>query len=168
VALVVQGGELIILDPGDRSEICRHTIPADRGSKVVNTDHKRDKNPTLAEKAIQTAELFADPQKALEWLEKVAAEKPRYTRDKFGIIAKVVGKTGTAQAVRALDYCLERGIYSASDFSRILALQSVPEKKDPKIKPLNPLNGKTHDSAAEKPDTGNISDYQDIMDSKNS
>src|SRR5690606_6727255 len=49
VTVRILGGELVISCPEDTSEICRHALPAGRGNKVINTDHKRDKAASVRE-----------------------------------------------------------------------------------------------------------------------
>lgn len=166
VAVQVQGGELVISCPGDLSEICRHVLPAGRGVKVINTDHKRDKTAAVQEMVSQTAELFVHREKAVQWLEKIRDEKPRYTRDQLAIIREAVGKSDGGTVSLALDYCLEKAIYSASDFRSILELQKPAAKAEPKTAMLNPLNGKVPDSANIRPEQAGMNTYSDILDPK--
>jgi len=166
VAVQIQGGELVISSPGDISEICRHALPVGRGIKVINTDHKRDKTAAVQEMVSQTAELFAHREKAVQWLEKIRDEKPRYTRDQLAIIRESVGKSDEQTVSLALDYCLEKGIYSASDFRSILELQLPEAKTEPKTARLNPLSGKMPDSANIRPEQAGMDTYSDILDPK--
>jgi transposase len=166
VAVQIQGGELVISSPGDLSEICRHALPAGRGVKVINTDHKRDKTAAVQEMVSQTAELFAHRDKAIQWLEKIRDEKPRYTRDQLAIISGAVGRSDGQTVSRALDYCLEKGIYSATDFRSILELQQPVDKTEPKTARLNPLSGKVPDSANIRPEQAGMDTYSDILDPK--
>lgn len=164
VSLLVQGGMLVISHPEKGLELCRHAIPSGKGQKIINTDHKRDKTGTVAEKIRQASQLFTDRAKALEWLERVAAEKPRYVRDQMALVVQAVEGRSIGQADRALDYCREKEIYSATDFGSILEIQDDTSKGDPKIKKINPLSGKTLEKANERPDTSNIDDYRALMD----
>jgi transposase len=166
VALRILGGELVISSPSDTSEICRHALPAGRGVKVVNTDHKRDKTAALKEVVSKTAELFEHSEKAVLWLEKIWEDKPRYTRDQLAVIREAVGKSDGQTVSLALDYCLEKGIYSASDFRSILELQQPEAKAEPKTARLNPLGGKVPDSANIRPESSSMDTYSDILDPK--
>jgi hypothetical protein len=166
VAVKIQGEELVISCPGDTSEICRHALPAGRGIKVINTDHKRDKTASVREMTNRTAGLFGQREKALQWLGKVRDEKPRYTRDQLAIIREAVGKSDRQTVSPALDYCLEKGIYSATDFRSILELHQPVDKTEPKTAKLNPLSGKVPDSANIRPEPAGIDTYSDILDPK--
>jgi len=166
VAVQIRGEELIISSPGDTSEICRHALPAGRGIKVINTDHKRDKTASVQEMVSREADLFGNREKALQWLEKVREKKPRYTRDQLAIIREAVGKSDGLTVSLALDYCLEKGIYNATDFRSILELQQPVDKAEPKTAKLNPLSGKVPDSANIRPESASMDTYSDILDPK--
>lgn len=114
----------------------------------------------------RTAELFADRDKALQWLEKVREEKPRYTRDQLAVIREAAGKSDGQTVSLALDYCLEKRIYSASDFRGILDLQKPAATSEPKTARLNPLSGKVPASANIRPEQAGMDTYSDILDPK--
>lgn len=166
VALQIQGEDLVIFCPGDLSEICRHVLPAGKGIKIINTDHKRDKTASVQQMLSRAAELFGNRIKALQWLEKVRNEKTRYTRDQLTIISEAVRKSDGQTVSLALDYCMEKGIYSATDFRSILELQKPADKTEPKMAKLNPLSGKVPDNANIKPEPSSINTYSDILDPK--
>lgn len=166
VAVRILGRELVISPPGDTSEICRHALPEGRGNQVINTDHKRDKTASVQHMVGRAAGLFGQREKALKWLEKVRDEKPRYVRDQLAIITGALEKSDAPTVALALDYCLEKGIYSATDFRSILELQKPLDKAEPKTARLNPLNGKLPDNAHIKPESASIDEYGNILDPK--
>jgi len=114
----------------------------------------------------KTAELFEHSEKAVLWLEKIWEDKPRYTRDQLAVIREAVGKSDGRTVSLALDYCLEKGIYSASDFRSILQLQQPEDKTEPKTARLNPLGGKVPESANIRPESSSMDTYSDILDPK--
>src|SRR5690606_26483415 len=166
VTVRILGGELVISCPEDTSEICRHALPAGRGNKVINTDHKRDKAASVREMVGRAAELFGQREKALQWLEKVRDEKPRYVRDQLAIITGAVEKSDTRTVALTLDYCLEKGIHSATDFRSILELQKPVDKTETKTAKLNPLSGKMPENACIKPESAGMDEYSSILDPK--
>src|SRR5680860_1730983 len=106
VAVRVEGSSLVITDVAGEGQICRHKIPLGRGNKVSNTDHKRDKTAAIGEMIEETAALFEHPGKALEWLNMIKADKPRYIRDQLIIIKQTALRTAPGHLNRAMEYCL--------------------------------------------------------------
>jgi len=136
------------------------------GSKSSTPDHKRDKTASVQEMISRAAGFFAQQEKALKWLERVRDEKPRYTRDQLAIITGALEKSDGPTVALALDYCLEKGIYSAPGFRSILELRKPGDKAEPKTAKLNPLNGKVPDNANIRPESAGIDGYSEIMDPK--
>jgi hypothetical protein len=164
----VEGTELIISLSGEKTEICRHRIPVGlTGQKVQNTDHKRDKAGSIAQRVERVATLFADPQKAHRWIELIRKEKPRYLRDQLVMIEKAIQGIDPHKVELTLTYCLEKAIATASDFKAILDLQHTKDTDESNIKILNPLSGKMPDNAWIQPQTSNISDYEELINKEN-
>lgn len=162
VCVRIELDELWVLDPDSHQPICKHVLAIGRGNKVINSNHLRDNSQSIREMTDQVAALFPDGQKALEWLEKIRQEKPRYIRDQLISIREAIA-TAQAPALSAvLDYCMLHQIHRASDFKSLLASQSKP-KPDPKIIPLNPLSGKIPENARIQPQQSAIADYESLL-----
>src|SRR5680860_213112 len=157
---------LIITDPEDDKEICRHRIPAGKGNKVLNTDHKRDRSEAIKEMLEQVAAHFLDREKALQWLRTIRLDKPRYIRDQLLIIGNAIKEKEPRQVDRALDYCMEHSIFRATDFRSILNLPSQQEAPQENVVRLNPLSGEAPGNARIKPDKSDIRDYQELLSNK--
>ena len=164
VALRTEGTDLVISQPEKPTEICRHRIPVGlTGQKIQNTDHKRDKAASLAQRVSSLAALFADPQKALLWIELIKKEKPRYVRDQLEMVEKAIQGIDPDSVDLTLTYCLENAIATASDFKAILDLQHIKPQEESNIRLLNPLSGKLPVNAHIQPQTSKISDYEDLI-----
>jgi hypothetical protein len=157
---------LIIADPKGNKEICRHQIPAGKGNKVLNNNHKRDKSEAIKEMLEQVAALFQDQEKALQWLQMIRLDKPRYIRDQLLIIRNAIKEKEPKQVERALDYCMEHSIFRATDFRSILDLPSQQEAPREKVVRLNPLSGEAHGNARIIPNKSDIQDYQRLLSNK--
>jgi len=157
---------LILTNLEDDKEICRHQIPAGKGNKVLNNDHKRDKTEAIKEMMEQVASLFLDREKALQWLQMIRSDKPRYIRDQLLIIRNAIGAKEPQQVGRALDYCIAHSIVRATDFRSILDLPSQQEAPQEKVVRLNPLTGETSPNARIQPDKSDIQDYQRLLSNK--
>ena len=167
VCVRTEDSRLIISSTEGNQEICSHTIAAGRGQKVLKTDHNRDKSIAVHEMITQVAALFPDQQKALEWLEIVKSEKPRYVRDQLIVIKSSIVDLDAQTLGQVLEYCLENHISRASDFKSIIGMQKKEKRADPKIIPLNPLNGKVPQNALIQPDKSSIDDYQNLLKQEN-
>jgi hypothetical protein len=55
--LWLKAGELHIHDD-QQNFLCKHPVPQNKGNKIINTDHKRDKTTKLKVLLAQTAALF--------------------------------------------------------------------------------------------------------------
>lgn len=163
VAIQRQINTLIITDAAGKQEICRHLIPVGRGNKVINNHHKRDNTSTIAQMVIEVAELFENPERALDWLEMIKTDKPRYIRDQLTLIKHAALKTEKATLTKAVEYCLTHGVYSGSDFKDILASWNKSPQSKAKVVQLNPLNGQLPNQAHIQPKTSSIADFEKIL-----
>lgn len=166
VALHVEGDQLIVCHPVNKSEICRHTIPAGTGLKIKKTDHARDKAGSIDERIAKAVCLFTDKEAAVSWMELLRKEKPRYIRDQIDMVQKAVEGADPEMVELTLQYCLEKSICSASDFKAILGLQQTNREAEPKTIVMNPLSGKMPDSALIQPEKSNIGEYEEIVNTK--
>ena len=164
VNLLVDGLDMVVKTT-DGKELCRHTIQQGRGLKIINTDHKRDKTGTIREKIQEVSLLFADREKAVGWLEKVAESKPRYVRDQLAIVTRAVAGQHQERLQRVLDYCIEKEIHQAADFEGMLKMQQKPDP-EPKVRFMNPLGTTLPQAANQAPDTSKIDDYQQLLNSE--
>jgi len=167
VSVFLEGAFLIITTLEDYHELCRHAIPAGNGNKVLNADHKRDKTEAIQQMLEQIASLFSDQQKALQWLQMIKSDKPRYIRDQLLIIRDAIKEKESQHVSRALDYCFEHNICRATDFKSILNLPKQQEAPQAKVVRLNPLSGEAPQSARIQPNKSDIQDYQTLLSNKN-
>ena len=167
VSVSLEGAFLIITALEDYHELCRHAIPAGKGNKVLNADHKRDKTEVIQQMLEQIASLFSDQQKALQWLQMIKSDKPRYIRDQLLIIRDSIKEKEPQHVSRALDYCFEHNICRATDFKSILNLPKQQEAPQAKVVRLNPLSGEAPQSARIQPNKSDIQDYQTLLSNKN-
>src|SRR5665811_314353 len=155
-----KGSNFPELHRAGEEQICRHKIPLGRGNRVSNTDHKRDKTAAIGEMIEEVAALFEHPGKALEWLNMIKADKPRYIRDQLIMIKQTALRTASVYLNKAMEYCLSNKICSAADFKSILSSTGQNRKKETKIVRLNPLSGEIPDKANIRPHKSSIEDFE--------
>jgi len=162
-AVRVESPYLVITDAEGKKETCRHKVPMGRGNKVSNTDHKRDKTAAIGEMMEETAALFENPGRALEWLHMIKTDKPRYIRDQLMAIKRTALQTAPVHLSKTMEYCLSNRICSAADFRIILSGQQQVPKKETKVVRLNPLSGEIPDKANIRPNKSSIEDFENIL-----
>lgn len=170
VALRVDNDALIILDENGQQELCRHKLALEKGQKVLNNDHKRDKSSAINEMIEDISNQMPEPEKARDWLNRLKADKPRYVRDQLMIIKEAIGAIDPALAAKVLRYCMDNNITRAIDFKAIAAHYMQQQETKPgtgaKVVALNPLNGRIPQEAYRQPDKSSIDDYQSIINNK--
>jgi len=165
VMVGVHDQELVIQDM-DKKELCRHICSVLQGQKILQTDHSRDKSQAIWEMMQEFAAMFDEPEEALGWIYKIKADKPRYIRDQIQLLKTTVQTLDLLIATRALYYCCEFFIYSATDF-KFIAEKMTKERIDfarQVISPLNnPLSGKALFNASSEPAKSNLNSYESIF-----
>ena len=104
-----------------------HRLELGIGKSVRNTHPERDRrtqHQALVEKVLNG---FGRNPQAEAFVEIMLAEKPRYTRDQLSIVAKTQEKYDSDLLLQAVSYCMERELYTATDFRDALAYFSVKQ-----------------------------------------
>lgn len=156
--------ELVIQDMS-KEELCRHICSPLRGQKILQTDHCRDKSQAVWDMMQEFAGMFEDREEALGWIFKIKADKPRYIRDQIQLLKTTVVKFTPFIATKALYYCSEYCIYSATDF------RSIAEKMDREMTPVipeainqnNPLSGTALLHSVSEPARSQLTTYDTIF-----
>jgi transposase len=165
VTILTQDGQLIIRDLSG-NHLCTHDICWDKGRTIVNTDHRRDKSQTVDNLLMDVAMTFPEYDKAQVYLERIRKAKTRYARDQFQHIRQCVARADPDSVTKALKYCLDNDVNSATDFEAIMD-NYMKERK---------ASGQSGSSVARQapvsinkkiveiiPNTSSILDYEKIM-----
>ena len=158
-----EDNELIVMQSGSLLEICRHTIPAEKGLKVIKSDHRRDKRLEIEVLMLTVANQFNNPDAAKYWLGEIYKLKTRYMRDQLQVIQEVFA-LDSAIANDAMHFCNKNNIYSASDFKAIVQqhIKASRPQQESEVHILNPLSGYKLDKNVQ-PDKSQIEDYQRLF-----
>src|SRR5690606_7864702 len=160
-----EDNKLVIMKTGSLDELCRHTIPAEKGLKVLSTDHRRNKEVEVEVLMLEVANLFSNPIVAKHWLEEIYKVRARYMRDQLQLIQQVLAQTGLISIANdAMHFCHRNNIYSASDFKAIVQQHVKATKLEscPDVHILNPLTGNKLDKHVQ-PEKSHIEDYQQLF-----
>jgi transposase len=160
-----ESGKLIMLIPQSLEELCRHSIALEKGSKIINTNHKRNKSLQVEELMLQVADRFHNPVAAKDWLAEIYTLKVRYMRDQLQIIQQALDQPEACTVVnQAMTFCHQNKIHSAVDFKAIIEqhLKDLKPKQQPDLHILNPLSGNKLDKNIQ-PEKSSIEDYQQLV-----
>lgn len=85
VLLNVQDNDLVISNL-EQQQLRRHELCSGVGQKIINNDHRRDKNKGISELKEQFCSLISSKGKAGQLIDNIRADKPRYLRDQLVIL----------------------------------------------------------------------------------
>lgn len=165
--LVMQEDGSLDISSTKGSQLCLHPISNEKGKLVSNTDHKRQKSDKIDQMVTEISLLFESPVLALQYMENIRREKPRYIRDQLSLLKQTTQSTDTLTINQALQYCFNMKVFSANDFKSVVVsmLQKNSQKETFDLKPvlLNPLNGNSTSPADCCPMKSSINDYELLM-----
>lgn len=159
------GGELVIMMTGTLQEICRHTIPSEKGIKILKTNHKRDKSLEVEVMMLKVANAFDNPLAAKHWLGEIYKLRARYMRDQLQLIQEVLANDHwRAAANHAMHFCHQNHVLSANDFKAIVVqhIKTIQTPPQSDVHILNPLSGSKLDKNVQ-PERSQIKDYQELF-----
>jgi transposase len=160
VVFLLQENDLLIIHNNDKREIARHRISSIKGKLIFNNNHYRERSLKIKELMELLARNFSDPQGALEYLEKIREQNPRYVRDQVKIIHAVCEKYTIAQRDQALHYCMENQIFKASDFEPVLLALAEQKLFAPSKDKAGLIENEKYRVIPQK---SNLSDYNQLL-----
>lgn len=156
---------LYISDPEAGEVIGTHKISNEKGILIQDRAHTRDRTKGIQAYKQSTAVKFENSSLALEYLDEVNNQYPRYIRDQLQLINKMWGKFPNQYINEGLVMCMDQKLYSASEFQDmvefLIAQRPITSVKKPKD--IQPLNGETSYLLDIKPPIRDIAPYMAIM-----
>lgn len=101
--------------------IVSHSINTGKGTLIQIRHPERVMNNSISEIYEKTLLALGNTDKSRELLDNIGKEKSRYIRDQFGLILKEIKKYEKPIIQEAIEYCVERKLYSAGIFKDALA-----------------------------------------------
>ncbi|WP_197205645.1 IS21 family transposase [Cytobacillus firmus] len=109
---------LVIRREANGEVIAEHVISSEKGKLIQNRHHTRDRSKGIKELKQRLMSLFEDQAQAAAYLDEVSQRYPRYHRDQFAIIYKVIQQY-PALVDSVLTKCMAEKLYNANDFRDI-------------------------------------------------
>lgn len=113
--------QLIIYIPETGEVIAKHAIPDGKGILIKDRKHNRDRTKGIDAFINTVAQEFMDSEPAFEYLQAVKEKYPRYIRDQLQMILKETKANHKKRLTAALNGCIKRNLYSATDFSDVVS-----------------------------------------------
>ncbi|WEG14500.1 IS21 family transposase [Pullulanibacillus sp. KACC 23026] len=147
--------------------IADHIISQEKGGLIQDRQHKRDRTKGIPAYITSVSKQFEDAELAYEFLTEVQRRYPRYIRDQLQLISKVL-KSDSEFASEALKACLDRGLYSATEFSDIHQYVKRQRQVDrspgeQKKDPIKPLEAADQSILSTKPKIRDMNDYLAVL-----
>lgn len=124
VRIEPSGDTLQIYDKNNDTMIAQHTIEKGKGKYIRIKHPERELNLKYNELYEKALASLGNSEIGKIFLDEIVRLKPRYIRDQLGLILKLSTEYEQYNIETALSYCIERGIWSATDFKDTLIYQS--------------------------------------------
>lgn len=166
IRVVAQQGELFAFDQ-QGTIICTHALSIGKGHKIINNDHKRNKDLKIEALIEQVCNALQEPAMGKLFINAVRKVKSRYLRDQLMLFKKIIEKYSVAIVHQSLQYACTHQLHSVTDLQSVAEHlyhrqdDSVPSEA--KIIQMNPFNGKMPDEALIQPATSSITDYSELF-----
>lgn len=121
VNISTKDGYLYIYASENGLLIAKHKISPGKGKLIQDRQHTRDRTKGIDALLETVASYFDDYELAKSYLAEIRTKYPRYVRDQFQMIIKII-KSTKQQAIidKALTVCFQRKLFSATDFVDIV------------------------------------------------
>ncbi|WP_353893897.1 IS21 family transposase [Proteinivorax hydrogeniformans] len=151
VGLSVKKDCLDIIDKDTNELIITHKIANGKGQLVTlgHPDRQKTRKYSYDEMREKVLKSLGETDKAITFIDIIRAEKSRYFKDQSNLIIKTVTSENPSLVQKAIDYCVERKLYSAGMLKDTIQYFKEEEKRQ--------LNKKYF-----KADISTPSKYQDL------
>ncbi|WP_197246437.1 IS21 family transposase [Cytobacillus firmus] len=119
---------LVIRREAKGEVIAEHIVSSEKGKLIQNRHHTRDRSKGLKEFKQRLISNFEDQVQATAYLDEISLRYPRYRRDQFAMINKVIQQY-PALIDTILSKCMTEKLYNANDFRDIAHhLDTLPDE----------------------------------------
>ena len=159
---VTDDNRMIIYD-ADNHKIASHKIYQGKGQIIGGSNYKRDFSSGIDQLMDELSGQFVNPDQAKEYFLQIRKDKPRYIRDQLQYINKLTGIYDMEAMNQAIDLCIEKKIYRATDWESVVKRIIAQRSQETTIS--QPIEIKTINQTAHKitPNKSDITDYEPLM-----
>ncbi|MEM5018699.1 IS21 family transposase [Metabacillus indicus] len=106
---------LVIRKEANGEILTTHSVSSEKGKLIQNRHHTRDRSKGIQEIKQRLISHFEDSTQAAAYFDKISQKYPRYLRDQFAIIHKVIQQYPTV-IDDSMTKCMTEKLYNANDF----------------------------------------------------
>lgn len=121
VLLLETDDQELVISSMDGGILARHVISLEKGKLILDRQHQRDRSKGINAYIQSVASCFENDKLAAAFLEKIREKYPRYVRDQLQMVARQIDVYPAALVQAALEECMKRKLYSATDFSDVIS-----------------------------------------------
>lgn len=164
VYMIVKNEAISITDTETGEIYATHPLCHDKGRLIGHKRSERDTSRTQKQLEDNVSKILGGSETSKQFLYEIHKAKPRYYRDQLGVIKNICHElTDNSLIQSSLNYCMERGLYSAGDFkSAMIYLNEInnTSEKEPSSTKLPGLPKKYRNYS---PQIRDLSTYEDAM-----
>jgi transposase len=105
----------------DKEIIAQPKVCYLKGVTISNNNHRRDRSTSIREKEKQAYAILGNDSQADHFLKTLHKDKPRYYHDHLRIIIEHLSSSGSEHISKAIDYCIEYGLYNSNQLKEAVA-----------------------------------------------
>ena len=165
---VTDDHHLLVRETSNGVIIAKHRIVTGKGELIQASNHKRNRTKGIDAYIETVASNFSNKSQAKVYLEKIREVRPRYIRDQLQLITKQIKQSDKRVIDLALEECLERQLFSATEFIDVVqylnrqrddtVTKSLVDNKS--IKSIHPWNDSVLQTEIHKRD---VSEYLSVL-----
>lgn len=169
VSVKIENEQLLIFDPKTGELIATHFICSETGRLIKNRSHERDRTHSITHLIERVSKRFTEKDEAKRYLGIIHQRYPRYTRDQLELIDTLCQTNLQTFIDAALAQCLQKHIFSATEFREILIrltkqAHQVPISEEISINDLPVISRQTKEKLLHiKPEVRKLSDYTELL-----
>jgi transposase len=129
-------GKVFFADPQTGELLAEHTLETRQKGRLITLPRNADRYRETAygELKDKVISKFCGYAPAAAYVEQIIVKYPRYIRDQLSLISRLQEKYQLPNLMKAIDYCTERELFSATDLKDTLAYFSQDEPKPAQTK----------------------------------
>ncbi|WP_077600838.1 IS21 family transposase [Oceanobacillus sojae] len=158
--------ELIIREESNGAIIAKHTLSIEKGKLIQDSQHTRDRSKGIAAYIETVSTYFDNKEMASDFLQEIHQRYPRYIRDQLSLILKVSKTVTRERRNQALEECVARKIYSATEFRDVVEFiqrQAVSNQRPQQVEAIKTLHGMDDTLLQIKPKTRELDAYIELL-----
>jgi len=162
VKLEIDPNFVIISDIEMKIVIIKHKLCKEKGKLLKITHTERERDTKLEDMYNEVLALLGGGDNPIQFLNNIKELKPRYMRDQLSVIKKTVASVSAEIIKDSLDYCIKRGLFSATLFNDTILFMNDKQKTTINIKQSqsNPIPEKYRNIKTQVRDTN---EYKQAM-----